>query len=109
MVRAAQFMIYFQGIHFNTNNALYINFQKHTSSFCKEIISTIVGEGHNQCYVLPKIVCDTTNNYFKIEDRYSGLICQHALANILNVSQRFIKSLRQPTKPHGIVSQFLNK
>ena len=43
-----------------------------------------------------------------MEDRYSGLICQHALANILNVYQRFIKSLHQPTKPHGLVGQFPN-
>ena len=44
-----------------------------------------------------------------MEDRYSGLICQHDLANILNVSKRFIKSLHQPTKPHGLVGKFTNR
>ena len=43
-----------------------------------------------------------------MEDRYSSLICQHALANILNVSQWFIKLLHQPTKPHVIFCQFPN-
>ena len=41
-----------------------------------------------------------------MEDIYSGLIYQHSLANILNVSQSFIKSLHKPTKPHWPVGQF---
>ena len=60
-------------------------------------------------YFLPTSVCDTKNNDLPIEDRYSGLICQHALANIINLSQRFIKSLHQPTKPHGLVDKFPNR
>ena len=44
-----------------------------------------------------------------MEDRYSVLIYQHALENILNVSQRFIKSLHQPTKPHRLVGRFPNR
>ena len=54
-------------------------------------------------------MCDTKNNYLPIEDRYSGLICQHFPANILNVSQRLIKSLHQPMKPHELVGQFPNR
>ena len=59
--------------------------------------------------VLPTIMGASTNIYFPIEDRYSGLICQHYLANILNVSQRFIKSLHQPTETNGLVGQFPNR
>ena len=44
-----------------------------------------------------------------MEDRYSGLNCQHALENIINESQRFIKSLHQLTKPHRLVGQFPNR
>ena len=36
-------------------------------------------------------------------------MCQHALTKILNLSQRFIKSLHQPTKPHGLVGKFPNR
>ena len=60
-------------------------------------------------YVLTTILCDTTNNCLPIEDRYIGLICQHALANILNVYQSFIKLLHQSTKPHGPVGNFPNR
>ena len=41
-----------------------------------------------------------------MEERYSGIIFQDALANILNVYQKFIKSLHQQTKPHWHVVQF---
>ena len=44
-----------------------------------------------------------------MEDRYSGLICQHSLANILYVCQRLIKLLHQPTKTHGSVGQYPNR
>ena len=54
-------------------------------------------------------MCATTNDDFPIEYRYIGLIRQHALANILNLSQRFIKLLHQPMKPHGLVGNFTNK
>ena len=77
--------------------------------FCMKMLSTINGGRNRLFYVLPKSVCSTTNNYFPIEDIYSGLIWQHALSNILNVYQRFIKSLHQPTKPHGLVGQFPNR
>ena len=43
-----------------------------------------------------------------MEDIYSGLIFQHALANILNLSQIFIKSLHQSTKQHRLVGRFTN-
>ena len=36
MLGAAQFMIHFPGIHFNTTNALYIKFQKHASIFVRQ-------------------------------------------------------------------------
>ena len=74
--------------------------------FLKEMLSTISGEGHGRCCFLPTSVCATTNIVFPIEEIYSGLIYQHALENILKVSQRFIKLLHQPTKPHGLVGQF---
>ena len=41
-----------------------------------------------------------------MEDIYSGLIGQHDLANILNISQMFIKVLQQPAKQHGLVGKF---
>ena len=72
------------------------------------MLSKINGGGHEQCYVLPTIVCATTNNDLPMEDRYSVLIFQHALANIINISQRFIKLLHQPIKPYGLAGQFLN-
>ena len=103
MLVAAQFMVDFQGMHFNANKALYTHFQKHTSIFCKAMLITINFGGHVQFYVL------MTNYYFPIEDRYSGLIFQHDLANILNLSQIFVKLLHQPTKPHGLVGQFPNR
>ena len=73
------------------------------------MLSTINGGWHGRFYVLTASVCATTDNDSPIEDRYSGLICQHALANILNVSESFVKSLHQPTKPHGIVGNFPNR
>ena len=73
------------------------------------MISTINGGGHVWCYVLPKSACANTNNYFPMADRYSGLIFQHSLANILNVSQSFIKLINKPTKPRGLVCQFPNR
>ena len=101
-------MVDFQGVHFNAKKAFYINFQKHASISCKAIISTINGGGKVRFYVIPKNN-STTNNYSPMEERYSGLICQHALSNILNVYQIFIKLLQQPTKPHGLVGQFSNR
>ena len=95
-------------MHFNAQKALYINFYKHASILRKTMLKKINGGGHSRYYVLPKKLCDTTNNDLPIEDRYSGLIFQHTLANIINVSQRFINSLHQPTKPHGLVGQFSN-
>ena len=109
MLGAAQFILDFRGMHFNANNAFYINFKNHASVFRKAMISTIsVGEVV-RCYVLTTSVCDTTNNYLPMDYRYIGLIFQHLLANIINVSQLFIKLLHQPTKPHGLVGHFTNR
>ena len=102
-------MVDFRGMKFNAKKALYINFQNHASIFHKAILSKINGGGHGRCYVLPKSMCASTNIDLKKEDRYSGLIYQHALANILNVSQRFIKLLHQPTETNGLVGQFSNR
>ena len=101
-------MVDFQGVHFNTNKALYINFQKHASIFCMEMLSTNNGGGHRRCYLLLTSMCTTKKNDLPIEDRYSGLIFQHALSNIINVSQMFIKLLHQKTKPNGLVVQLTN-
>ena len=109
MLGSAQFMVDFRGMHFNAKKDLYINFHKHALTFCKEILRTINYGGHYQCYVLTTSVCADTNNYSPIYDIYGGLIFQHALANIINVSQRFIKSLHQSTKPHRLVGQFPNR
>ena len=49
------------------------------------------------------------NNDCSVEDIFSVLTCQHAFVDILNVSQRFIKSLDQPTKSHGLVGLFTNR
>ena len=106
---SAQFMFDFQGMHFNAKKYLYINFQKHASTFHKAMLSTLNGVWHVQSYVLPKIVCVTTNNDFPIEYICSGIICQHDLTNIINIYQGFIKLLHQPTKPHILVGQFPNK
>ena len=109
MLGATQFMVDFRLIHFKAKKALYINFQNHASIFHKAMISTInVGE-HGRFYILTTIMRATTNNDFPMEVIYSGLVCQHALANILNVSQRFVKLLHLPTKPHGNVGQFPNR
>ena len=86
-------MVYFQGMHFNAKKDVYINFQEHALIFCKVILSIINGGGHGQFYVLPTSMCATTNDDFPMEDICSVLICQHALANILNLSHRFIKLL----------------
>ena len=102
-------MLDFIGMHFNAKKSLYINFNNYASIFCKATIIRINGEGQVRCYVLPTSVCTTIINDFPIEDRYSGLICQHALENILNVSQRVIKSLYKPTKSHIIVGNFPNR
>ena len=109
MLGEAQLMVDFRGMHCNARKPLYINFQKHASIFCKAMISTINDGAQGQCCVFPTSVFDTTNNDFPIEDRYSGLICQYALANILNLSQGFIKLLHQPIKPHRLDGQFPNK
>ena len=109
MLGATQFMVYFQVMHFDANKTLYINFQRHALIFCSSMLSTIYGGGHVQCYVLPTSACATKNNYLPIYYRYSGFIFQHSIATILNVSQRFIKSLHQPKKPHGLVGQFTNR
>ena len=108
MLVAAQFMVYFRGMHFNVKKDLYINFQKHASIFCKAMPSTINCGGHGRCYVLPTRMCANKNNDLPIKDRYSGLIFQYALANIINVSQSLFKLLHQPTKPHRLVGHFLN-
>ena len=42
-----------------------------------------------------------------MEDIYSGLIYQHSLANILNVSQSFIKLLHQSKKHADVLVVFL--
>ena len=102
-------MVDFQGMHFNVRKSLYIHFQNHHSIFRKVMISTIDCGGEGWFSVLLTSICATTNNFLPIEDRYSGLICQHALANILNVYQRFIKSLQQPTKPQWLAGQFPNR
>ena len=47
MLGAAQFMLDFRGVNFNTKKALNINFQKHASFFCKAILSKINGGGHS--------------------------------------------------------------
>ena len=73
------------------------------------MLSIINSGGHGRCYVVPKSMCATTNNYLPMDNIYSGLICQHPLANILNVYQRLIKSLHQPTKPHVLVGHFPNR
>ena len=69
----------------------------------------INGGGKVQWYVLPTSVYATKNNDFPMEYRYIVLIFQHALEDILNVSQRFTNLLHQPTKPQGIVGQFTNR
>ena len=109
MLGAAQFIVDFWGMHFNTKKALCINFQKHASIFCKEMLSIINGWGHGWCYVLPTSRCDNKNIDFPMEYRYTGLICQHSIENILNVSQRFIKLIHWPTKPHRLFGQFPNR
>ena len=76
---------------------------------CKEMLSLINVEGNSWLYVLITSVCANKNNYLPIEDRYRGLIFQHALAKILNASQRSIKWLHQPNKPHGHVGKFPNR
>ena len=73
------------------------------------MLHTINDVGHSRYYVLPTIMFANTNNCFLTKDRYSSLIFQHTLENILNVSKRFIKLLHQPTKPHGLFRQFPNK
>ena len=107
MLGAAQFMVDFRGMHLNTKKSLYINYQNHVSVFCMEMLSTVNGEGHVWCYVLSTSMCATKNNILAMKDRYSGLIFQHALANILNVSQRFINLLHRPTKPHTNLVSYL--
>ena len=69
MLGEAQFMIDFQGMHFNAKKAFYINFQKHASMFRKKILRKINGGGHTLLYVLPKMVCATKNDDFTMEDR----------------------------------------
>ena len=74
MLVAAKFIVDFRGMHFKSKKALHIIFQKHASIFRKSIPSTINGGGHGWYYVLPTSMCANTNNYFPMEDRYSGLI-----------------------------------
>ena len=106
MFGGAQFIVDFQEMCFNTKKTFYIDFQKHASIFRMAMLSIINGVWHELCYSLPTYVLYNTNNYLPIKERSNGLICQHALENILNISQRFIKLLNQPTKPHGLVGQF---
>ena len=77
--------------------------------FRKAMLIKINGGENGQFYGPPKRVCATKNNDFPMEDRYIGLIFQHALEEILNVSQSFVKLLHQPTKPHGLVGKFPNR
>ena len=60
-------MVDFREMNFNAKKALSINFQNHISNFPESMLSTIDGGGHRQCYILPKIVCATTNNDFHME------------------------------------------
>ena len=82
---------------------------QYASILCKSMLSIINGAGHFWWYVLSASMFANTNNYFPIEDRCSGLIYQHAFANILNAYQGLIKSLHQLTKPHGLVCRFPNR
>ena len=107
MLGASKFMVYFWGMHFNKKKALYINFKKRASIFCKAMLRTINCGGHSRCYVLPTIVSATTNNYLAMEYIYILLICKQSLANILNVSQRFIKLLHQTTNHTDLLVSLL--
>ena len=102
-------MVDLRGMHLKANKALCINFQKQASIFRKAMLISINDGGHIQCCVLTINVCATTNDDFQIDDRYSSLVCQHSLENIINVSQIFIKLVHQPTKPHAIVSKVPNR
>ena len=82
----AQFMVDFQGMHLNAKKALYNNFKKHSSIVCREMLITTNDGGYVRWYVLTTGMCATTNKYSPIEDRYSSLICKHALENTINVS-----------------------
>ena len=86
MLGAAQFMVDFQGVHFNAKNALYIIFHKHASIFCKAMLSTMNDGGRVRFCVFPTSIFANINSYLSMDNRYSGLIFQHALANIINVS-----------------------
>ena len=68
MLGSAQLMVDFRGMRFNANKTLFINFQKHDSIFCKEIIRKINGGGHGQFYVLTTSVCATQNNDLPMYD-----------------------------------------
>ena len=81
-------------------------FQNHASIFCNSMLITINVGGHGQWYILLIIMCATTNIDFPMEDRYSNFIWQHSPANILNVSQSFIKLPHQTTKLHWFFAQF---
>ena len=75
ILRSEELMVDFQGMHFNAKKALYINFHNHAAMFCKAMLSKTNGRGPGRCYVLLKSMCDTKNNDFPIEDRYSDIIC----------------------------------
>ena len=65
MLGVAQLMVDLQGMHFNAKKDLYINFQKHASTFCKAVLSSINGGGYGQLYALTISGCATANNYFQ--------------------------------------------
>ena len=79
MLGAAQFVLDFQGMHFNLKKALYINLQKNASFFCEAMLSTINGGGNLRCYVLPTSVCTTTNNDLTIEGKKVALYANMTL------------------------------
>ena len=73
------------------------------------MLSKINGGAYRRYYALPTSVFVTKNIYLTIEEKCIVRICQHALENILNVSQGFIKLLHQPTKTHGSVGHSPNR
>ena len=65
MLVEAQFMVEFQGIHFNAKKALYINFQKRALIFHKSMLSKINGGEEGRWYVLKTRAFTTTNKDFQ--------------------------------------------
>ena len=69
MLRASQFMVDFQGINFNAKKALYIIIIIMLHFFCQTMPIAINGVGNFQCYILPTILCATTNDDLPMKDR----------------------------------------